>query len=594
MQYFKPKWVFMKIFRTLQRFFHRRETLEGSQKNCFSFWNRAFHWVIIWFAGALAAAAFPPLNFTAAIFFALAILFLEARNRSAMQAALAGWVWGTGYALCSFFWLREIHPSIPWMLMFVLGAYYIPVGWCAAIANRYILLPAQVRKAGFTAQVTCRDFPLWRQFVWSLVMASAVVLVEYLRSNVLPWNYLGTAFYRNAVMMQLVRYTGIFGLSFLAALFNAAIALALLTVAQRDAEHSRIRYRRPWPLLSVMVLLALLMAMGVTSLLNRRREYNGFSHKVRLTIVQGNLPALRNVGEKRAYQALNTYTDLTRTQKGVVADLVIWPETAVPYPLRGNAAICALYRAQVRSLALEMNSPMLLGTLEFDMSQNPPGSLNSAVLTDARDVLREGYKGIYSKVHPVPFGEFVPMRKYLPQWVINLIDMQRDLTPGKSLDPIKLNDNVRIGVSICFEDVFAYIARAEFMRNANLLLVIADDSWYPASSEPEQHLANSMARAIETNLPMVRCGNDSASCLITPGGEIIWSMAEHLKFGDGKPFRRGGGAATITVNVPSPEQCKMTFYSRYGNWFVYVCAVIFCAAMLWALLQRVEFFRREE
>ena len=582
----------MNIFRSIKSIFVRPALLPGSCREQLSWKIRLLHGFITIAGGVAAAAAFPPLNATLCIFSGLAILLMEARNKSPLQAAFCGWLWGMGYALCSFFWLREINPAIPWMMMVVLGAYYIPVGWTAAIANRYILLPSEIRAQGFAEQKNFRKFTLFRQLAWCLVTASSVVLVEYLRHTVLPWNYLGAAFYRNAVMMQMVRVTGIAGLTMLAALVNSAVAIALLTVAQKDPQRGRFAYRRPWPLLIMLFVLALVMACGVVSLRERRKEYNSFADKVRLTLVQGNLSQRRFGGEKSAYEALETYTRLTRTQRGIPTNLVVWPETAVNYPLRGNAAVCALYRAIVRELASEMKSPLLLGTLEFDTSTDPPGSLNSAVLTDTRDVLRSGYRAMYSKVHPVPFGEFVPMRRYLPGWVIKLIDMHRDLTPGKSMEPIVLNEKVRLGVNICFEDVFPYISRQEQLLGANLLLVITNDAWYPTSSEPEQHLANAVARAVETGLPMVRCGNDSATCLITPAGEIIWSLAEALKLEDGQPFRRGAGAATITVNVPSAEQNKITFYSRYRDWIVGVAAIIWLCGMLSALIQRVNFLRK--
>ena len=582
----------MKIFHAIRQFFSPQKLLEKSERNTLSRLRTFSRWLVIFLAGCFAAAAFPPLNWSIAAFTSLAILFLMARNYTAWKAAAAGWVWGMGYALCGFFWLREINVVIPWLMMFVLGAYYIPLGWMAAMANRYILLPPQVRKAGFSAQKSCRKFPFWRQMAWVLVMAGTLVTVEYLRSNVLPWNYFGVAFYKNTVLMQLVRITGVLGLSFAAALINAALALAVLTVAGRDEEKGRIVYNRPWPLLISMLLLALIMIYGIISLRERRREYAAYKNRTRLTLVQGNLPQQRYAGESAVRKALTVYTALTRTQVGVPTDGVVWPETAVAYPLRGRGDLGRLYRATVRVLSQEMQAPMLLGTLEYDESTNPPGSLNSAVLTDTRDILYYGYKAIYSKVHPVPFGEFVPMRRYLPEWVIKIIDMQRDLTPGKSLDPIKLNENVLLGISICFEDVFAYISRAEFMRKANLLLVIADDSWYPTSSEPEQHLANSIARAIENNLPMVRCGNDSATCLISPGGEIIWSLAEVMQFGDGHPHRRGAGAATITVAVPGEDQCRMTFYSRYGDWIAALSSLIVLLALGSMLFDRLEFFRK--
>ena len=565
--------------------------LAGSELKSFSKLRTLAHWLLLAGGGCFAAAAFPPLNWSFAAFTSLTVLWLGVRNFSALKAALGGWVWGMGYAVCSFFWLREINPAIPWLMMVVLGAYYIPVGWIAAVANRYLLLPPEVSKQGFSAQTACRDFPLWRQIVWALACASSLVLVEYLRHTVLPWNYFGAAFYRNTVLMQLVRYTGVFGLSMLAALFNAALALAMLTIVRKDPQSGALRYRRPLVLMGVLIILALVMALGIVSLRERRKEYAAFEHKVRMTLVQGDLHPGRYGTEEMGYKTLVRYTELTRTQKGVPTDVVVWPETAVAYPLRGTYNVSRVYRALVRELSRELNAPMLLGTLEFDESTNPPGSLNSAVLTDTRDILYYGYRAVYSKVHPVPFGEFIPMRRYLPDWIIKIIDMNRDLTPGKSLAPIELNENIRMGISICFEDVFPYIARGEFLRGANVLLVIADDAWYPRSSEPEQHLANAVARAVETGLPMVRCGNDSVSCLISPSGEIIWNLAAEAKLGKGRPYDRGAGAATITVHAPSPEQARMTFYTRYGDWVVASAAIIFALAIAAMFRRRLIFIK---
>ncbi len=579
----------MKIFHVFSPFVLRRGPLPGSQKKFFSCWRSLIYWCGIFITGMLTATAFPPLNWTLAIFTAPGIMLLMLRNQVWWKAALGSWLWGMGYVLCSFFWLREIHFIIPWLLMIVLGAYYIPVGWTAAIANKYILLPSDVRQKGFTAQNDFRDFSLIRQLLWGGMTACSLVLVEYLRHRVLPWNYLGVAFYQNAVLMQTARFCGIYGLSFLTMLVNAALAMAVLTVCRKDPQSRRVVYHRPWPLLLMLGILALCMAGGIFSLRERRNEYANFSRKVRLTLVQGNLSQRRYGGEGTAFEALSTYVNLTRAQQGIPTDLVVWPETAVNYPLRGAAGVCALYRAQVRELSRDMQAPLLLGTLDFDMSSDPPGSLNSAVLTGTQDVLREGYLARYSKVHPVPFGEYVPLRRYLPEWIINVIDMQRDLTPGKSLEPIELNDNIRLGVNICFEDVFPYISRAEFMRKANLLLVITNDAWYPRSSEPEQHLANALARAVEVGLPMVRCGNDSATCLITPGGEIIWSLAEALQFADGKAFRRGGGSAVITVNVPDDEQIATTFYCRFGDWLVALAAIIYITMLLTIWRKRSSF-----
>ena len=90
---------------------------------------------------------------------------------------------------------------------------------------------------------------------------------------------------------------------------------------------------------------------------------------------------------------------------------------------------------------------------------------------------------------------------------------------------------------------------------------------------------------------MVRCGNDSVTCLITPAGEIIWSLAAEANLGKGRPFDRGAGAATITVHVPDKQQSAMTFYTRFGDWIVALAGIIFALALMEMLRNRVNFIR---
>lgn len=554
--------------------------------------HRLLRLLTVFVSGSAAALAMAPVNAVIALFLAPVPLLLLVRAVSWKRGFFLGWLWGTGFGVWSFLWLREIFWAIPLLIAPVLGLYYGLFGLAAALASRRVLLPAAVREQGFTAQEECRDYPVRRQLLWCLAVAAAFVTVEFLRSNVLPWNYFGVAFHRYSVMIQLARYTGVYGLSFLAVFTAAAVALALRTVSVRDPERGTYRYRRPWPLLIALLLLAGCVAFGNAELRRVRAEYAGAEYTLRVTLVQGNLSQRRFGGEEKAREALQTYLQLTHKRLGDRSDLIVWPETAVPYPLRGGAPVCTEYRNAVRALATLARAPMLIGTLEYDISTSPPGSLNSAVLLDGRDVLRDGYLAQYDKVHPVPFGEFVPFRRYLPDWLIRMIDMNRDLTPGRSLAPIKVNNRVKLGISICFEDVFPYISRQEFLRGANLLTVITNDAWYPTSSEPEQHFAHALFRAVETDLPMVRCGNDSASCVVAPTGEILWSMSKACGFGDGQPFRRGGGSATVEVRVPESSRLRPTVYTRYGDWFAWLCVLGTAAVLLTALLQSVVWLKK--
>ena len=90
---------------------------------------------------------------------------------------------------------------------------------------------------------------------------------------------------------------------------------------------------------------------------------------------------------------------------------------------------------------------------------------------------------------------------------------------------------------------------------------------------------------------MVRCGNDSVTCLIAPSGEVIWSLAAEARLGNGNVFDRGAGAATITVHAPDKQQSVMTFYTRFGDWIVALCAIIMVLALLEMLRCRINFIK---
>ncbi len=135
--------------------------------------------------------------------------------------------------------------------------------------------------------------------------------------------------------------------------------------------------------------------------------------------------------------------------------------------------------------------------------------------------------GRYDKVHIVPFGEFIPLNDTFPV-IGELVGMGRNLTPGKAFRPLDLTKDVRAGVMICYEDVFAYAARELVRNGANFLLVITNDAWYPTSTEPEQHYANAVLRTVETRLPMLRCGNSNYSVLIDQFGRTVDSVTKRI------------------------------------------------------------------
>jgi apolipoprotein N-acyltransferase len=214
---------------------------------------------------------------------------------------------------------------------------------------------------------------------------------------------------------------------------------------------------------------------------------------------------------------------------------------------------------------------MLIGAI--DLAPVFPGDpkpypTNSALFFDEHGTLRHKY----SKIHRVPFGEYIPFRKYIPKLITEKIDMGRDIVSGADHSPVKLAPGVNAGVAICYEGVFGYITRESALRGANILVVLSNDAWYPASSEPEQHLANAVLRCVETGLPMVRCGNNGGSGVVTNKGiftRYIGSAAPRPEL----LREKASGVVTVTVErFPA-----VTFAVKFENWLIYLLSALLLA-----------------
>jgi len=224
----------------------------------------------------------------------------------------------------------------------------------------------------------------------------------------------------------------------------------------------------------------------------------------------------------------------------------------------------------------------------LDFEYVPPGidktprMANSAIHFDGSGAMLQKY----DKVQRVPFGEFIPFRPYLPEALIRCIDMNRDLAPGSDFTPFVLAPQVRAGAAICYEGIFAFLAREFALRKANLLIVLSNDAWYPKSSEPEQHLANSVFNTVQTRLPMVRCGNNGGSLVLSPYGEIV-SVLKIAGHNLRRPeLDRGRGNAILTVSVPNhPEP---TFFVRHGQWFMLVLLAYLGLYSLYLAIKKIR------
>ncbi|MDD3118804.1 MAG: apolipoprotein N-acyltransferase, partial [Victivallales bacterium] len=477
--------------------------------------------------GLLMSLAYPPVGWSWLAWVGLIPLYLLVRRAPPWRAALFGLVWGYAWSTASFFWLREIETFIPWAMGLVLGLF--PAAWAVVVPGlrRHLLIPAGIQLKGFRVEYHFNAWPWSIELLFVAALAAWWVVLEWIRSWIatgLPWNLLATTQWQNIPLIQICEYTGVYGVSFILALVNFALAAAFTRTAIFTSSHPG---RQFGALATVLLLTGAVVVFGYF-MVTQNATFEGDTVTFSAAVIQGDISQRRQANADQAREAVDKYIHLSLEAAQHSPDLIIWPETATPYPLRGDSPPCKSFAAKFHQLMAETSIPYLIGSIDFESlpegTKRQPGITNSALLFDRHGRLVDKF----DKIHTVPFGEYIPLRRYLPRKVISMIDMGRDLTPGVRFEPLPVYPGVRAGVSICFEDVFPYIARKEAQLGANLLAVITNDAWYPVSSEPEQHLANSIFRTVETRLPMVRCGNNSASCLIDATG-IIRDTIFHTK-----------------------------------------------------------------
>ena len=568
--------------------------------------------LVLALSGAALTLAFPGVNFQPAAWVCIVPLLWMCFDVSKRRAFGYGMVWGYFWSLTSTFFLREISIAIPFVFGAVLGVFCAFWAMLIPVVCRNLLIPPEVRVRGAAAVAAYPRFQVRDEILAMFTLAAWWVILEWIRSWIFtgfPWNLLAATQWKNLNLIQICEYTGIYGLSFLVILVNIALfftAKDLLTVI-RGAK-----YRRPLTLYAALFLVAAaaFSGMGVWKKYNRLYAPENVTEYT-VGVVQPDLSQRRAGGEESTREALDV---CSRLSEGLIADkkaaegllagyenisvsppplqLIVWPETAVPTAFYGGGPVATEYRSRVRRMIRESGTPFLIGTLSYDniRSNTEFDAFNSALLLKEFPLTGGNIRydadtaGRYDKVHIVPFGEFIPLNDKFPA-IGRLVGMGRNLTPGKAFRPLDLTKDVRAGVMICYEDVFAYAARELVRNGANFLLVITNDAWYPTSTEPEQHYANSVLRTVETRLPMLRCGNSNYSVLIDQFGRTVDSVTKRIDPETGMfeltPWEQKAASATMTVRVP--KHYTPTFYVRFGNVFVLVLWVIFAGGMAMVL-----------
>jgi len=499
-----------------------------------------YRWCLAVLSGLLLTLAFPKNEVPGLAWCALMPLFWAVRTVSGRDAFRIGWVSGLVHYLSLIYWTAyTMHTfgHLPW-------AVCIPVLFlfAAFLALFSALFGWWVNR--FASR------PLWL----ALLAPAAWTALEFLRGNLLtgfPWALLAHSQYRMLPLIQMVDLAGTYGLSFIICGVNTALFLITRSII-RISPAPRLPWRYSLPAgLAAALLLGCAWGYGHWRLGHWEQTAAAAAGQRTVAVIQGNVDQGMKWDEAFRQATIERYLRLTREAAAGNPDLVVWPETATPFYFGLETAPT---RAVLEGL-LAIRRPLLLGSPAVSRTAEGDRYYNRAYLLDGAGRIQS----MYDKAHLVPFGEYVPLKRWLP-FVGKMVAQVGDFHAGKPGAVIDW-EGVSLGIQICYEAIFPELARAQVASGAQLLVNMTNDAWYGPTGAPHQLLAMTVFRAVENRRSLARAANTGISGFISPTGRILAPTALYQE---------------AAVSRALPLVSSYSAYTQWGDTAAYGCLII-CA-----------------
>jgi apolipoprotein N-acyltransferase len=543
-------------------------------------------WLLAALSGILQVLPFPiagptPLWRTAFCWVALLPLLwvLLGKNKagnplSLVQGAVLGYVCGFVWYLGNCYWIYQT--------MYLYGGLAKPVA--AGILVLFCFYLGLYHALFATLIVACRQ-RCGRQAALFLV-PFAWVAVELARARVtgFPWDQLGISQIDNSLLTPLATVTGAYGLSFLIAAINA---LWLVRIHLRERRFTRTA-------LTVGGVMIVVLYVVASRYVHRSPDAPATA---RATLIQENLEVgAERVGPQPSIQQLiNSFSQLSldplkshcngipelstttcipfaarsetrpEASSSTATSLIVWPEAPAPF-----AENDPQFRSGMSLLARTAHAPVIVDNLGISPNPSDPGSYDR--FNSASFITPEGdFAGRYDKMHLVPFGEYVPFKRFL-FFAGDLLAEAGNLSAGTHRT-LFTYDGHRYGTFICYESTFADEIRLFVLKGADVLVNISDDGWYGDTSAPWQHLNMVRMRAIENHRWILRATNTGVTAAINPYGQVTVAAPRHIR---------------TALQADFGYQQDITFYTAHGDLFAYGCSLITSLALAFSLRQKMH------
>ncbi|MEK7289480.1 MAG: apolipoprotein N-acyltransferase [Planctomycetota bacterium] len=530
--------------------------------------NKAFFpktTVFLLLTNLLLFLSYPPANMGYLAWIALVPLFIftvSGKKYLCLNTLLIG----TVFFFVQLSWMRHVT-YIAWVLLSLYCSVYFLL---FAVCARYVVLKLK----------------------WPLILAAPCLwaALEFIRSFFLsgfPWFFIGHTQYQWLPVIQISDITGVYGISFIIVMVNAGIADLILSCPGLKSLFAIERYRpclfpnRKLVFTGVVCVLPLVTLIATLFYgFYRLKNYVPVDGP-KVCLVQGNIPQDLKFESTEADQVaiLKKYFDLSKSAKDKSIDLLVWPETMMPGILNINPDLTGrkidiLSQLTAVQLAQDLGANLLVGGIALTLNGEQQIYYNSAYHYNRLG----SFVGRYDKIHLVPFGEFTPLKDYFP-FLAGMVPYEIGLTHGKNRTLFSLdtaaNGRITFGVSICYEDTVPSLMRRFRKDGAEFMLNITNDGWFCNSAELDQHLAIMVFRAVENRISLARAANTGISAFVAPNGTIYDMLVD----AQGK-YREISGTLTNHVRLANKD---LSIYTRCGDWFGILCAVVSSAVLLAAV-----------
>ncbi len=517
-------------------------------------------WLLAILSGVLQILIFPLPNFYVLSWVAispLVIAVLRTRLSEALQLTnspgvkfvpanfgqgfLLGYVAGIVWYAGTCYWIFEtMHQYGGLSRPAALG---ILILFCLYLALYHGLFGGLVALSADRGRSLSRRALIATPFLWTALELARTRVTGF------PWELLGSAQVDNLPLARVATLTGVYGISFEIILVNTAFAAAFLVTKER----------RTTLLIASLGAAFALQAGRLVSVPPAQADHTAY-------LVQQNIPVLESSAWTKDYfqETLRSLKEVTissfhqpETQDRNGA-LIVWPESPAPFYTTDP-----YFRDAVSELARDRKSWVVTGSLGV-RNASQSSATSTEVYNSAALIAPDGtWTERYDKVHLVPFGEYVPFRSIF-SFASGLTEQVGDFSRGMQRIPLRAGDQ-HLGTFICYESIFPDEVRQFALAGAQVLVNLSNDGWYGDSGAYAQHLSQSRMRAIENQRWLLLSTNTGVTAAIDPYGRIVERLPRKIR-------------ATLAAHYALSN--VTTFYTRHGDWFGYLCAIISVIALI--------------